>query len=64
MLRIGIDGNVLSMVSWASSAAGKAIMLDSDGTQCNAPAGVPSYNNATPPDFGTPRAVNTPPECP
>ncbi|HVV83194.1 MAG TPA: lamin tail domain-containing protein [Kofleriaceae bacterium] len=61
-LRIGIDNAVLSMVSWASSVAGKAIMLDSDGTQCNAPAGVPSYNGGM--DFGTPRAVNTPPECP
>ena len=62
LLKIGVDGVVLAMTSWASSAAGKAIMIDSDGTQCNAPVGVPSYNGGM--DFGTPRAVNTPPECP
>jgi hypothetical protein len=61
-LRVGIDGTVLHMVSWAASVAGKAIMLDSDGSQCNAPAGVASYNGGM--DVGTPRAVNTPPECP
>jgi hypothetical protein len=61
-LRIGIDNNVLQMVMWATSVAAKSIMIDSDGTQCNAPAGVASYNGGT--DVGTPRAVNTPPECP
>lgn len=61
-LRIGIDGAVLSMVTWAASTAGKSIMLDSDGTQCSAPAAVTSYNGGM--DFGTPRAINTPPECP
>jgi hypothetical protein len=48
-------------VSWASSTAGRSIMIDSGGTQCTAPAGVASYNGT---DVGTPRAANSPPECP
>lgn len=61
-LRIGYDNVVQSMATWATSMAGKAIMLDTDGTQCNAPAAIPSFNGGM--DFGTPRAVNSPPECP
>lgn len=61
MLQIGIDGAQLHMVTWATSMAGRSIMIDSDGTQCNAPAGVPTYGAG---DTGTPRAINTPPECP
>ena len=61
MLKVGFDGMIYSMASWATSAPGKSIMLDTDGTQCNAPVGVPLYNGV---DTGTPRAVNTPPECP
>jgi hypothetical protein len=36
-------------------------MLDTDGTQCIAPSGVGLYNGT---DTGTPRTINTPPECP
>ncbi|MCB9561164.1 MAG: lamin tail domain-containing protein [Kofleriaceae bacterium] len=60
-LRVGVGDVELSAVSWASSVSGVSIMLDSDGTQCNAPAGVASYNGT---DVGTPGAINTPPECP
>jgi hypothetical protein len=60
-LQIGFAGVAQSTVTWAASTAGKSIMIDSDGTQCVAPVGVPLYNGT---DTGTPRAINTPPECP
>lgn len=60
-LQIGFGGVAQSTVTWATSMAGKSIMIDTDGTQCNAPAGVPLYNGT---DTGTPRLINTPPECP
>lgn len=60
-LQIGFGGSTLSMVTWTASAAGRSIMIDSDGTQCNAPDGVAMYNAM---DRGTPRAANVPPECP
>ncbi len=59
-LQVGFGGATLSTVSWTTSAPAKSIMLDTDGTQCNAPAGVMLYNGT---DSGTPRAINTPPEC-
>lgn len=61
MLQIGIDGTTLHMVTYPAATVGKSFMLDTDGTQCVAPAGVPMYNAN---DTGTPRASNTPPECP
>jgi hypothetical protein len=36
-------------------------MIDSDGTQCTAPAGVTSYNGT---DVGTPKMSNSAVECP
>jgi hypothetical protein len=60
-LQIGFGGVALDAKTWSSSTAGRAIMIDSDGTQCDAPAGVALYNGT---DVGTPRAANVPPECP
>jgi len=60
-LQIGFAGVQLQAVTWIASSPGKSIMIDSDGTQCNAPTGLPLYNVM---DTGTPRAINTPPECP
>ena len=60
-LQIGIDGATLHMVTYTAATAGKSFMLDTDGTQCIAPAAVALYNGT---DAGTPRTINTPPECP
>jgi hypothetical protein len=60
-LQIGIDGTILHMVTYTAATAGKSFMLDTDGTQCIAPSGVGLYNGT---DTGTPRTINTPPECP
>ncbi|MBK7073651.1 MAG: hypothetical protein IPH44_15230 [Myxococcales bacterium] len=60
-LQIAVGGTVLSTVTWTASTVARAIMLDTDGTQCTAPGGVMLYNGT---DTGTPRASNTPPECP
>ena len=60
-VQIAIDGTPLATATWIASVAARSIMIDSDGTQCNAPAGVALYNGT---DTGTPRAINTPPECP
>ena len=60
-LKIGVDNMILSMVTWTASTSGKSNMIDSDGTQCTGPAAVTAYNGT---DHGTPRAINTPPECP
>lgn len=55
-LIIGVDGTVLDTVTWATTTAGKSIMIDGSNVQCIAPAAVTAYN-AT--DIGTPRAANT-----
>ena len=47
--------------TYATSGAGLSIEIDTDGTQCDAPAATPSYNGGT--DLGTPRAVHAV-ECP
>ncbi len=60
-VQIAIDGSPLATATWIASVAARSIMIDSDGTQCNAPAGVALYNGI---DTGTPRAINSPPECP
>jgi hypothetical protein len=60
-LQIGVDGVTLDTVTWATASSAKSFMIDTDGTQCIAPAGVPLYNGT---DTGSPRANNTQPECP
>jgi hypothetical protein len=59
--QIGVGGVALDTVTYASSASGRSIQLDGDGTQCNAPDGTTSYNGGT--DLGTPGAAHTV-ECP
>ena len=60
-LRIGVADLELDIKTWAASTQGRAIMIDSDGSQCASPDGVATYNGT---DRGTPRTANTPPECP
>jgi len=60
-LRIGVGGATLDTVTWINAQAGRSIMIDTDGTQCDAPTGVSAYNGQ---DVGTPGSSNTPPECP
>lgn len=60
-LQIGLDGTALDTKTWTASTSALSHMIDTDGTQCVAPAGVAQYNGT---DVGTPRATNTPPECP
>jgi hypothetical protein len=59
-VQVGIDGAPLDMKTWVSSAAALSIQIDTDGTQCNAPATTPLYNGI---DAGTPEAVHAA-ECP
>ncbi len=60
-LQIGLSDLPLHTRTWASSTEARSIMIDSDGSQCTAPAGVTAYNGT---DVGTPKTSNTPPECP
>jgi hypothetical protein len=59
-LQIGVGDVALDTRTYAASAAGTSIQLDTDGTQCNAPPGTAAYNGA---DVGTPAAAHTA-ECP
>jgi hypothetical protein len=61
-VQVGIDGVALDTRTWTSSTSARAIQIDTDGTQCNAPAppATQPYNGT---DVGTPRAVHTA-ECP
>jgi hypothetical protein len=62
-LVIGINGGVLDTKTWATAAvAGTSFQIDTDGTQCVAPAGTPEYNTVDH-FIGTPKAVHTV-ECP
>lgn len=60
-IQIGFGGVQHDSKTWAASTAGVSIQIDADGTQCDAPAGTPSYNGGT--DVGTPEQVHTL-ECP
>jgi hypothetical protein len=63
-LRIGFGGVVHDMKTAGAATAGSSFQIDTDGTQCVAPAGTPAYNTVdTTNDFGTPDAVHTI-ECP
>jgi len=60
--QIGIDGANLDTATWEVTATpGRSFMIDSDGTQCVVPTGVPEYSMG---NTGTPGAANSPPECP
>lgn len=62
-LFIGVADVALDTVAWASVQSARTVIVDADGTQCNAPStpvATESYNTT---DFGTPGAANTP-ECP
>lgn len=59
-LQVGMDGVLLDSRSWSASSSARSIMIDSTGAQCDAPAGVSSYNGV---DIGTPSALNSPPDC-
>lgn len=59
-VQVGAGGVALDTVTYPSSAAGRSIQVDNDGTQCNAPDGTTAYNGT---DLGTPGAAHTV-ECP
>ena len=61
---IGFGGVVHDTKTAGAATEGSSFQIDTDGTQCVAPAGTPAYNTVdTMNDFGTPRAVHTV-ECP
>jgi hypothetical protein len=63
-LVIGFGGVVQDTRTGGAATAGSSFQIDTDGTQCVAPAGTAAYNTVdTTSDFGTPRAVHTV-ECP
>jgi hypothetical protein len=59
-VQVGVDDVALDTRMYATTAAATSIQIDTDGTQCNAPATTPLYNGT---DAGTPRAAHAV-ECP
>jgi hypothetical protein len=54
-LFVAVGGTLLDTVAYAASTSGTSIIVDADGTVCNAPAGTAAYNGT---DIGTPAADN------
>jgi hypothetical protein len=59
-VQVGVGGVAVATRTWTASATGVSIQIDTDGTQCDAPAGTATYNGT---DVGTPGAVHGL-ECP
>jgi hypothetical protein len=58
---IAYEDVIVGSIGWATSTTGVSIQVDAGGTQCNAPAGTPTYGTGT--EVGTPGAAHTI-ECP